>query len=280
MANYNLILENGFPKAVPMETLNPEKGLIGEVKMWAGWNLPDDFIWANGATLGAVAASSFYLLIEVIGAAYGTAVDTPTTVGTSSGIALVNILSGYTFLVGDMLFIDGNPFSRAIPPGLLSTLPLPYYVVSKISSTEMLVSATKGGTPLVATASVGYTAYYKVKAPDLRGRAVFCLDNLEGDANHLTTVANDGDIIGTEFGAETHLLTSAESGVPAHTHPYADLYAAVQVNIADTGSGTQVKTSATTDVARVTSANTAKDAASAHNNLPPGIVMPMIIRYR
>jgi len=51
--------------------------------------------------------------------------------------------------------------------------------------------------------------------PDLRGRTVAGLDNMGGtDAGRLSTA----NTLGTTTGAETVTLTSAQSGVPAHSH--------------------------------------------------------------
>ena len=51
--------------------------------------------------------------------------------------------------------------------------------------------------------------------PDLRGRVVAGLDNMGGtDAARLSTA----NTLGTTTGAETVTLTSAQSGVPAHSH--------------------------------------------------------------
>jgi microcystin-dependent protein len=51
--------------------------------------------------------------------------------------------------------------------------------------------------------------------PDLRGRTVAGLDNMGGtDAGRLTTA----NTLGTTTGTETVTLTSAQSGVPAHSH--------------------------------------------------------------
>ena len=52
--------------------------------------------------------------------------------------------------------------------------------------------------------------------PDMRGRAVAGADNMGGtDAGRLS-IANT---LGTATGTETITLTSAQSGVPAHSHP-------------------------------------------------------------
>ena len=74
-------------------------------------------------------------------------------------------------------------------------------------------------------------------------------------------------------GAETVKLTSAESGVPAHTHPFKSLRASG-------GGAANLAYAATTDssnstdstMASAVAASTATDAASAHTNLQPYIV--------
>lgn len=61
--------------------------------------------------------------------------------------------------------------------------------------------------------SGGETAGLQFRLPDMRGRAIFGLDNMGGvDAGRLSTA----NTIGTTFGAETH--TIASGNMPAHTH--------------------------------------------------------------
>lgn len=66
---------------------------------------------------------------------------------------------------------------------------------------------------------------------------------------------------GGEGGEKTHLLTSAESGVPAHTHTM-PVYKSAGGGTVYNGNGATTET-ATTD------ANTPANAASAHNNIQP-----------
>ncbi len=79
---------------------------------------------------------------------------------------------------------------------------------------------------------------------------------------------------GATMGAETHTLTSAESGLPAHTHGITTVKSAVLplsttslpsgYNPNNTGTGTAY-----------THENTVSNASSAHNNIQPSIVVYM-----
>ena len=82
----------------------------------------------------------------------------------------------------------------------------------------------------------------------------------------------DFDTVGETGGAKTHTLLSSESGVPAHNHgmtAYGD--------DAESAGGTTpvIATWSGSASAGVTGPNTAADAASAHNNLQPYIVVYM-----
>jgi len=112
--------------------------------------------------------------------------------------------------------------------------------------------------------------------PDLRGRVVAGKDDMGGvSANRLTDQSGglNGDTLGDTGGAETHLLTSSESGVPAHTHSYLDGQV-IQTN----GSANGSNFGPNTDVGRITSPNAAADASSAHNNVQPTIILNKIIK--
>lgn len=72
------------------------------------------------------------------------------------------------------------------------------------------------------------------------------------------------DTLNETGGEKTHLLTSSESGVPAHTHPFTSYQSAGGAGVYN-GNGTPSSAGAV-------GANTPQDAASAHNNLQPYIV--------
>lgn len=92
-----------------------------------------------------------------------------------------------------------------------------------------------------------------------------------------------GNALGDAYGEEQHLLLSGESGVPTHTH-------AEQINTGSSGGTTGIAdshgTALTQSTAAVgtypagtTSANTAADAASAHNIMQPSLVVNFIIKF-
>jgi microcystin-dependent protein len=80
----------------------------------------------------------------------------------------------------------------------------------------------------------------------------------------------DFDVAGDTGGAKTVTLTAAQSGVPAHTHIQQRLPTATGAVIGFTVDTSMSGTPADSGV--TTKANTAANAAEAHNNLPPFIV--------
>lgn len=109
--------------------------------------------------------------------------------------------------------------------------------------------------------------------PDLRGRTAIGAGT--GTASDATAHA-----LGSNGGTETHKLTHAQSGVPAHSHPLPN--SAIVYNadgtqrLATSGSGT--KSSVNTTVGLSTASNTAADASSAHPNMQPYAAVTKIIR--
>lgn len=127
------------------------------------------------------------------------------------------------------------------------------------------------------------------------GSTTFNLPNLKGRVPVGRDAADTSfDVLGETGGAKTHTLTSAESGVPAHTHPISDpghfhslnvWSFFVQTNLVSgfqTTSNTGVLASTVNTNSQTTgitvSNNTAANASSAHNNLQPYIVLNYIIK--
>jgi microcystin-dependent protein len=117
--------------------------------------------------------------------------------------------------------------------------------------------------------------------PDARGRVTAGKDNMDntvgtggGDAGRLTSgskAAIDGDTLGASGGVQEHLLLHEESGVPAHSHPYLR-----HNTVTRTSSG--ANTAGAGSVGATTSNNTAADAAQAHTNVQPTLVLNKIIK--
>jgi len=127
--------------------------------------------------------------------------------------------------------------------------------------------------------------------PDLRGRAVFGLDNMGGSAASRVTVAGgnfDGTVLGGFGGAQNHTLTQAE--MPSHTHsatvtdPGHSHSMGISIangNVGGTGgffadgSGSANTGSSATGIS-VSNASTG--GGGAHTILPPCMVLPFILR--
>ena len=82
----------------------------------------------------------------------------------------------------------------------------------------------------------------------------------------------DFDTVEETRGAKTVTLTSAESGVPAHSHAMTNAIAENQTVFGDRA---VALSGAGFGIAWATGNNTASDAASAHNNIQPSIVVRM-----
>lgn len=112
--------------------------------------------------------------------------------------------------------------------------------------------------------------------PDMRGRVPAGLDNMGGTAaSRLTsTVLTASNTLGATGGTQTHTLTAAQSGVPAHTHTFAignvSNFAGI---VGSTGHGGTVRDTGTTDN------NTAANASQAHTITQPTIVLNYIIKF-
>jgi len=156
-------------------------------------------------------------------------------------------------VAGDWLYCDGSEYNREISPG--------------VSTPLFLALGTTYG---VGNGSTTFNI------PDLRGRVIAGQDDMGGtSADRLTGLSGglNGDTLGATGGAETHLLTSAESGLPSHTHSVS-----FQTSITNdtTGGGNRLKIGGTTNTGGVTGG--AQDASSAHNNVQPTIILNYIIK--
>jgi len=172
---------------------------------------------------------------------------------------------------GDVLTIAGGAASwaapSAIPTGTLApyggtTAPTGYIfadgsVVSRSTYSALFaVFSTNYG------AGDGSTTF---GLPDLRGIVPVGKDNMGGtSANNITST--QADVLGGNFGSESHTLTTSE--IPAHTHTYDKT--SLTYNAA--GGGTTVGQTITG------TASGSTGGGSSHNNVQPSIFLNYIIK--
>lgn len=140
-----------------------------------------------------------------------------------------------------------------------------------------------------------------IPTPDLRGRFIIGFDTYSPPPLDIPTgravvlpsptasvtpavAPNDGTTknygkIGNTGGENGHVLSSAESGVPAHTHTYEDNYIDNDgINCADGGGNGWAFNRGNAAHVRPSDPNAAQNASQAHENRPPYYVLAYIIK--
>jgi microcystin-dependent protein len=209
-------------------------------------------ITSGNATLNSATVTGNVSVASVVASGSITAA---TLVGNGAGITGLNILpTGAVLPYGGMaapsgfVLADGASLSRTTFAALFA------------------IFGTQYGTASASTFNV----------PDLRGRVVAGYDSMGGSsADRLTNFSGgvNGDVLGGWGGLESCLLTGAMSGVAAHTHTYNK----VVINAVD-GSTGDVGFSTDRPIDAPTSENAIADAAQAHNNVQPTIILTFIIK--
>jgi len=184
--------------------------------------------------------------------------------------------------------LDSAAVSVLMPTGTVlsyaaSTAPLGYLVCAGQSVTVADYGDLHG--------VIGYTyggSGASFNLPDLRGRVIAGLDiNTGGFADRLTTGSaaningqalganngNPGDTGRGTNGAQEHLLTAAESGLPDHTH-------SISISTLTGSGGPDPRVSGVVSNTGVPGnvTTTGTDASSAHNNVQPTIILNYIIK--
>lgn len=176
-----------------------------------------------------------------------------------------------------------------LAPSILTTAPTDWVLCYG----QTIASADSAYPDLWAVVNSAFKSGTSLVVPDLRGRAPFGLDNMGGsDAGRLAA----SNTFGTTGGAETVTLTASESGTTAHGHTLTNAnhkhtpnaiaefikQGSTGLAIGDLGGGTfDVDTVADTSNPTTTmsvATSTAASASSAHNNMPPYILLNWILK--
>lgn len=233
--------------------------ITGEIRMWPLNVAPSGFLVCAGT---AVSRATYSSLFATIVPSLGTFTVTIATPGVIS-------LTAHGMNIGDSFYVTTT---GATPTGLtVNTL---YYVIAAgYGANSFQFSATRGGAAVNTTGSQSGTHTMRYCPYGLGdGSTTFNVPNMKGSTPvGLDTAQTEFLALGKTGGAKTHTLTSAESGLPAHSH-------ATSPGIFTTSGGSSKGTSDTGSGGQLTiSNNAAADASSAHNNLQPYNTVNFII---
>jgi microcystin-dependent protein len=257
----------------------------------------DNFPDMNGAMLALVPhttnGATVTLNVDGLGAKplrFGPGVELQTGVliqGTPY-VATYNNADGAFYLQGSFANSYGVPLGGLLPyvgaSAPSSAFALPYG--QAISRTTYAALFALTGTAFGP--GDGSTTF---NIPDLRGRAIFGLDNMGGAAAGRITVAGgnfDGTVLGGVGGAQNHTLTQGEMPVhnhgvtdPGHVHTFGN--AGLWTNQVGNAVGTataQPNSQIATQTASATAGITISNAGSgtAHAVLNPAMALPYLLR--
>ena len=164
--------------------------------------------------------------------------------------------------------------TASLMPYAGSTAPTGYLLCDGIAISRTTYSDLFNIVSVTYGAGDGSTTF---NLPDLRGRVIAGQDNMGGtSADNLTNA--QADQLGGTLGAEDHTLTSAESGMPAHSHTVNDVGGNVGTVDGLWPYGEKGSSGAPSQGTNTTNESPAQNASSAHNNVQPTIILNYIIK--
>jgi microcystin-dependent protein len=268
---------------------------IGSITPYAGLTAPTGWLLCAGQSVNRIDYPSLFSAITETKGTFTVTIATP-------GVFTLN---SHNMVTGSQVYLTTT---GGLPTGLAANTN--YFVISTgtntfnlatsfanaIAGTTIATSGTQSGTHTLFHAPYGVASSTTFNLPNFTGRTPVGIDTTQTEFNAL----------GEAGGAKEVTLTSAQSGVPAHSHPnsltgtttfasdghyhiqttnfnvgyFAGNGHAFTLGGTVVGNGT-VGTYANTGSASVglsNANNTAANAASAHTNLQPYIVTNYIIR--
>lgn len=187
---------------------------IGEVKAWAGFALPDDFLWCDGTSYSGSANGGYNQLALAIGFAYGFG-GGPGTISYTASSSIVTCTTTHGLSVGDVVAVQTYVhlgLSTGDYPGLSSNA-TPLVVESVPSTTTFTLTTILGGGALTSSSTRSGDGWYSAfRVPDLRDRQIVGRDEMGTAGDSSRIASGNSELLGNSSGAEKH------TDVPAHTH--------------------------------------------------------------
>lgn len=231
---------------------------VGTMVPYVGRSAPTGWLLCDGTAYSRATYSSLFAII---------APSQTFTVTIATPAVFSKVAHG--LLAGDKISLTTT---GALPTGLSANTD--YFVISAgLTADAFEVSASRGGAAVNTSGSQSgtHTLYASnhgkgdgsttFNVPDMRGMTPYGYKSSDANFDTLNTP-------NTYAGEKTHQLITAE--LPAHTHP-------IPLSNAVAGSGHAVSEGNNTSATPDTSGSTGSDTA--HNNLPPYLVMNWIVKY-
>lgn len=268
---------------------------IGSITQFAGLTVPSGYLFCTGQSVNRADYPSLFSAVTETKGTFTVTIATPA----------VFTLTSHGMLTGSQVYLTTT---GALPTGLAANTN--YFVIlvgansfnlattfaNAVAGTAIATSGTQSGTHTLVHAPYGVASSTTFSLPNLTGRTPVGIDTSQTEFNTL----------GETGGAKEVTLTSAQSGVPLHSHPNSltgtttfasDGHYHIQTTNFNVGyfagnghqftlGGTVVGNGTVGTYGNTGSAsvglsnanNTAANAASAHTNLQPYITINYIIR--